>query len=72
MADPFPDENTVIEDGKQLFGDEIIGIDQLVYPQSKYLKDKSPKTIFIPQRNVMIKMIRASLGCESESDLWFN
>ena len=64
MADPFPDENTVISDGKQLFGDNMIGIDELVYPEQKYLKNKSPKTIFIPQRTVMIKLIRAALGCE--------
>ena len=44
-----------------------------VYPKSR-LKNAlmSPRLIFLPRKELVVKMMRASICCEDETELWFN
>ena len=68
LADPFPDETTLIEERQY----EDIKVEKYIYPESRYKEGQSPRTIFLPTRHIFFKMIRACMGCESPEDLWFN
>ena len=35
-------------------------------------KGYSPYCMYIPSKRVIFKMMRASIGCYSKQDLWFN
>lgn len=72
MSDPFPDEATVIEQDNQLLGDQKLTMENLVYPKERYKKGIIPLQIYIPSKQIMLKMIKACIGCESKEDLWFN
>mmetsp|Transcript_38258 Transcript_38258/g.58324 ORF Transcript_38258/g.58324 Transcript_38258/m.58324 type:complete len:85 (-) Transcript_38258:25-279(-) len=72
MADPFPDESTVITDEHTLIGNEELTVDNLVYPRYRYVEGQSPLSIYIPSKMIMAKLIRACMGCISPDELWFN
>lgn len=55
-----------------MLGDEEIGIGNLVYPATRYRQGQSPNSMYIPGRHLLFKMMRATLGCRTEKDLWFN
>ena len=46
--------------------------ENLVYPESRYIKGMIPFVIYIPKKEMMMKMIRACFGVKKVEDLWFN
>ena len=64
--DPFPDEHT---DSDQDF---LRNKEDLVYRDSRYVDAHSPFVIYIPNENVMFKIMRACLGVDEISELWIN
>jgi hypothetical protein len=47
--------------------------DDLVYSKSRYYyEQQSPRCIYIPTRQLMLKLMRACVDVKSEADLWFN
>ena len=46
--------------------------EHLVYPESRYIKGMIPFVIYIPKKEMMMKMIRACFGVKKVEDLWFN
>ena len=44
----------------------------LVYHEKRYNPDESPKHVYVPTKELMFKMIRASIGITDIHDLWFN
>jgi len=72
MADPFPDESTIVETLNQYISAEPFSLGTPVYPRGRMNPAQSPVTLYIPSRYLMIKMIRACLDCHNPYDLWFN
>lgn len=72
MADPFPDEQTQELGNQSMLGKDDISITDLVYPAYRYREGQSPNSMYIPGRHLLFKMMRATLGCRTEQDLWFN
>ena len=72
MADPFPDETTMMDSENQILGNEEFTADNLIYPEYKYRKDECPACIYVPSRPLLLKILRACMGCSSSKDLWFN
>lgn len=71
LLDPFPDENSNLVDDSVLDTNDQIKMESQVYPASRFTS-QSPRCIFIPSKQVMLKLIKACMGCESPNDLWFN
>ena len=46
--------------------------DKLVYPEFRYIKGQVPYCIYIPRKEIMLKLMRACIGVTREEDLWFN
>ena len=42
----------------------------LVYLKSRYYEKSSPLCIYIPKKEVMLKIMRASIGAKKPSDFW--
>ena len=42
-----------------------------VYPMKRYIKDWSPLCLYIPSKDILFKLMRACVGAEQETDLWF-
>ena len=72
MADPFPDEFTIIDKDSHLLGDEELTAEKLIYSAHKYKQGTYPRCIYMPTRPMMLKIIRACMGCLSVDELWFN
>ena len=62
--DPFPDEHSAVD--QEFLRDR----EALVYPPSRIVTEYSPLVIFIPNRVVLVKMMRACLGVQTEEELW--
>ena len=71
MADPFPDESTAMEEDNTWI-EGAFAISAPVYPKSRYLPDQSPAMLYVPSKYMMIKIIRACMGCTEPTDLWFH
>ena len=62
--DPFPDEHSNADK------DFLRNKEDLVYQDSRYVKETSPSVIYIPNKVVMIKIMRACIGVTYISELW--
>lgn len=73
MPDPFPEE-------VYAFHANVPGLDaaakhysDLVYEDFKMNReDSSPLCLYIPRKEIMLKLIRACICCKSDWDLWYN
>jgi hypothetical protein len=43
-----------------------------VYPDLWYRESSCPYCIYIPRKEIMLKMMRACIGISDVQDLWFN
>jgi hypothetical protein len=72
-SDPFPDEDLAItgsqDDGLNLTIPVSIG--DLVYQRSRYVKEHSPLHLYVPKKEIMLKIMRACVGIHKPQDLWF-
>ena len=70
--DPFPDDcksvKGSIEDGYNLnIPSEAM---DLVYEENRYNRDYSPNFIYIPKKEVMLKIMRACIGVKNPNSFW--
>ena len=65
-SDPFPDEHSSLE---PVFLEDK---NELVYDESYYKEEYSPRIIYLPSKLVMIKMMRACIGVDKPQNLWIN
>ena len=75
MADPFPDEATIMDTDFQHAGVQVPRekiFSTLVYPAYRYVDEMSPMRIYIPSRYVMLKLIKGCLDCNTIDELWIN
>lgn len=73
-ADPFPDDDKKV-DGSINDGHNLcipFGPSDLVYPESKYIEEFPPLQIYIPKKEIMLKLMRASISVSTPEELWFN
>lgn len=62
--DPFPDEHSAIDQ------DFLRDKKELVYHKTRFVPDYSPPVVFIPNKIVMAKLMRACLGVTEIEELW--
>ena len=66
-ADPFAADNDgLVKD--QLLTDP----EDLVYENCRYVQRYSPYVIYVPKKEVMLKIMRACIGCKQPKDLWIH
>lgn len=66
--DPFEnDEGTYVVDAQ-----EPTKYNDWVYPEFRYKKGFSPYCIYIPTKEMMLKIMRACIGVKKKEDLWIN
>ena len=59
MSDPFPLENNFDKEFKFVKSSET---EHLVYPEQRYKEDETIYCIYIPRREIMIKIMRSCIG----------
>jgi hypothetical protein len=73
-SDPFPQDDEFIigslDDGDNLVVPEA-PLD-LVYEESRYMQDCSPLCIYVPKKEIMLKMMRACVEIKNPCSLWFH
>jgi len=73
FPDPFPDDDKHIIGSVDDVPDDLANpecIDDRVYPDSRYKRENSPYCIYIPCREVMLKLMRACIKVKEPEDLW--
>jgi len=74
MGDPYPDDDlTVIGSRDDPRTCELPQTpEDQVYPQTRLIKGLSPYTLYIPSKEVMVKMMRSCITVKDPQDLWIN
>ena len=73
IQDPFPFENDWKEDMPQIDDIPLPKDGIQVYPQKRLSSPHySPRLIFLPRKELIVKMMRACICVEDTSELWFN
>ena len=73
LADPYPDDEYKligsIDDVPSNFYTPCRASDH-VYHQSRYKKENSPYCIYMPSKEIMLKIMRACIKVDKPEDLW--
>jgi len=65
VDDPFPKEERASNNIKP-----PCYVDELVYAESRFTKGSSPVCVYIPNKDIMFKIMRACIKVETPADLW--
>ena len=73
ITDPYPNDDLHIF-GSRDDGEDTLplpqNVEDFVYPDSRYTPGKSPYCLYIPNKEIMLKMMRACIKLKNPSDLW--
>lgn len=73
-SDPFPHDDEFIkgsiDDGDGMKMPTVYT--DLVYNESRYIDGFSPYCIYIPKKEIMLKIMRACICVNKSEDLWIN
>ena len=73
ISDPFPDDDLNII-GSRDDGEDFLAVpekvEDFVYPDSRYVEGDSPNCIYIPNKEIMFKMMRACITVKDPFALW--
>lgn len=74
LTDPFPNEEKSMNNEEDIELNNMMLMDPhvLIYPKCRISENNSPQPIYIPNRAVMFKLMRACIGITRPEDLWFN
>ena len=76
ISDPFPDDDQFIEGSLDDVDPEVYQMpstpSELVYDNSRYLKGLGPYCVYIPRKELMLKIMRACISVTDECDLWLS
>jgi hypothetical protein len=77
QQDPFyNDHETVLgsldDHDSNLCNELLQKYDSLVYQETRFTKDQSPICLFIPRKEIMLKLMRACISVSCPSGIWFN
>ena len=74
LSDPFPHDDEIItgslDDGESLKMPEKVS--DLVYPESRLVPEYSPFAIYIPKKEIMLKLMRSTVMVKKKELLWIN
>ena len=74
LSDPYPHDDEFItgslDDGESMKMPEKV--DDLVYPESRLIPEYSPFCIYIPKKEIMLKLMRSTIMVKKKEDLWVN
>ena len=71
LPDPFPyEEKNIIAEGRLPLPDSKTGVIPNVYRPHRYMKGNSPYCVYIPNKDIMFKLMRACLKVDEVEDLW--
>jgi hypothetical protein len=74
LSDPYPHDDEKIkgslDDGHGIKMPEKA--EDLVYPVSRYIEEYSPFCIYIPKKEIMLKLMRSSVMVKQKDELWIN
>jgi len=68
MCDPFEDQVNL----QNLKFKEPKNAADLVYHKNRFFEEKSPHLLYIPNKLMMLKMMRSFIEIVSVQDLWIN
>ena len=66
VPDPFPKEEPCYD----AYGKLPVHPIDCVYPAQRYTEGNSPYCLYIPNRDIMFKMMRACINVKKAEDLW--
>ena len=69
VTDPFPNEK---KDEQREMIKKPQSFQDFVYPMSRMDEYSSPRVIYLPSKDVMLKLMRACIGVRFVDELWFN
>ena len=73
FPDPFPDDDKNIIGSVDDTPNDLkmpSGVDDKVYPDSRYFDGNSPYCIYIPCKEIMLKLMRACISVSEPRFLW--
>ena len=73
FADPFPDDDKFITGSVDDTPDDLLPpstVNDRVYPDQRYTPGNSPYCLYIPVKEMMLKLMRACVEVKKPSDLW--
>ena len=73
MTDPFPDDDAFKLGSKNDEPDDLkipTNVEDKVYPKSRYISQNSPNCIYIPSKEIMLKLMRACIKVSKPEELW--
>ena len=69
IADPFPGDLSATCHSNFAIPQSAL---DFVYPKTRLSEQRSPLTIYLPTKEVMLKLMRACIGVQAIDQLWFN
>ena len=76
LEDPFPNDDEYIEGSLDDVDPEVYRVptkpEDTVYGESRFIEGFGPYCLYIPRKEIMLKLMRACVNCKEPSDLWFN
>ena len=74
LTDPFPNEEESMNNEEDTALNNMMLVDPhvMIYPKCRIIHNDSPQPIYIPNRAMMFKLMRACIGITNPNDLWFN
>jgi len=73
FADPYPDDDIYIEGSVDDVPPNFKtpeNVRKHVYPCARYKKDNSPNCVYLPCKEIMLKMMRACIKVKKPKNLW--
>lgn len=70
LEDPFPNDHETLTGSNNYNVFHAFDPCISVYPETRMMKKHSPVCLYIPRREIMLKLMRASIGVYNESELW--
>ena len=73
FADPYPDDDKNIIGSVDDAPDDLVSpskIEDKVYPESRYVEGNSPNCIYLPNKEIMLKLMRACIKVKDVNHLW--
>ena len=76
LEDPFPNDDHHItgslDDVDQSVYYQAKLVTDLVYQKQRYILSTSPTQIYIPRKEIILKLMRACIEVKQINGLWFN
>ena len=76
LEDPWPEDEKIITGSLDDIDPKVYKIptkvEDDVYAAYRYINGSSPTVVYIPRKEIMLKLMRACIDVKNPKDLWFN